>query len=134
LDKFSQRFGALSSTARGAVWMCLACLSFAGMAVMIRVIADELPPLEIGFFRSLFALLLMTPYALRMGPGIWQSTNHMAFAARGCTGAIFVMFFFSGVALIDVADAQALTFTTPLFGMMLAMLFLGVARSFVSTG
>ena len=107
------------------MWMCLGCLSFAGMAVMIRVIAEDLPPLEIGFFRSFFALLLMTPYALRVGPGIWRSGNHKALAARGCSGAIFVMFFFSGVALIDVADAQALTFTTPLFGMLLAMLFLG---------
>jgi len=105
--------------------MSLGASAFAGMAVMIRVIADELPPLEIGFFRSFIAFLLMTPYAIRTGPGIWRSVNHKAFLARGCTGAIFVMFFFSGVALIEVADAQALTFTTPLFGMMLAMFVLG---------
>ena len=105
--------------------MTLGALAFAGMAVMIRILADDLPPLEIGFFRSFIALLLMTPYAIRSGPGIWHSVNHKAFLARGITGATFVMFFFSGVALIEVADAQALTFTTPLFGMMLAMLFLG---------
>ena len=105
--------------------MALACLSFAGMAVMIRILADHVPPLEIGFFRSFFALLLMLPYALRTGPSIWRSRNHKAYAARGTTGAIFVMCFFPGVALMEIADAQALTFTTPLFGMMLAMLFLG---------
>jgi len=125
VTRIATRFGALPGTARGAVWMSVAGLSFAGMAVMIRVLADDLPPLEIGFFRAFIALLLMTPYALRAGLGIWRTGNHKALAARGCSGAIFVMFFFSGVALIDVADAQALTFTTPLFGMMLAMLFLG---------
>ena len=105
----------------------MGCLAFAAMVVLIRILADELPPLEIGFFRSFIALLLMIPYALRSGPGIWQSSNHKALIGRGITGATFVMLFFSGVALMEVADAQALTFTTPLFGMMLAMLFLGEA-------
>ena len=118
-------FATLPGTVRGAIWMASGCLSFAAMAVMVRVLAEEIPPLEIGFFRSVFALLLMTPYALRTGSTIWQSTNHKAFAARGVTGAIFVMCFFPGIALMEIADAQALTFTTPLFGMMLAMLFLG---------
>ena len=125
MNKISQRFGALPGTARGAIWMTLGALSFAGMAVMIRVIAVDLPPLEIGFFRSFFAFLLMIPYAVRIGPSVWHTENHKAFLARGTTGSIFVMLFFSGVALIEVADAQALTFTTPLFGMMLATLFLG---------
>lgn len=125
MSNISQRFEALPGVVRGAIWMSLACLSFAGMAVMIRILADRVPPLEIGFFRAFFALLLMTPYAIRIGPSIWKSKNHKAFAARGTTGAIFVMCFFPGVALMEIADAQALTFTTPLFGMMLAMLFLG---------
>ena len=125
MTRIAASFEALPGTLRGAIWMSFGALAFAGMAVMIRVIADDLPPLEIGFFRSFIALLLMIPYAVRTGPSIWQSVNHKAFLARGTTGSIFVMLFFSGVALIDVADAQALTFTTPLFGMMLAMLFLG---------
>jgi drug/metabolite transporter (DMT)-like permease len=127
VNRIAATFNALPGTVRGAIWMMLGCLSFAGMAVMLRVLAKEIPPLEVGFFRSVFALLLMVPYALRAGPTIWQSTNHKAFAARGVTGAIFVMCFFPGIALMEIADAQALTFTTPLYGMMLAMLFLGEA-------
>ena len=53
--------------------------------------------------------------------------NQKVFAARGVTGAIFIMCFFPGISLMEIADAQALTFTTPLFGMVLAMLFLGEA-------
>jgi len=107
--------------------MCLACLAFAGMAVLVRVIAKDLPPLEIAVFRALIALLLMTPYAIRVGRPIWHTTNQKVFAARGVTGAIFIMCFFPGISLMEIADAQALTFTTPLFGMVLAMLFLGEA-------
>lgn len=125
MSRFADSFGALPGGLRGAVWMGLACLSFAGMAVMIRVLAEDIPPLEIGFFRAFIALLLMTPYAVRTGPSIWRSGNHKVFAARGVTGATFIMCFFPGVALMEIADAQALTFTTPLFGMVLAMLFLG---------
>lgn len=105
--------------------MCMACASFALMALAVRLLATDIPPIEIGFFRAFFALILMVPYAIRTGPSIWQSKNHKAFIARGITGAGFVMFFFPGVALMELADAQALTFTTPLFGMFLAMLFLG---------
>ncbi|MDA1324966.1 MAG: DMT family transporter [Proteobacteria bacterium] len=118
-------FSALPGTVRAGVWMSLAGLSFAAMAVMIRVLAKEIPPLEIGFFRAFIAFLMMVPYAIRSGPGIWHSSNHKVFASRGVTGAIFIMCFFPGVALMEIADAQALTFTTPLYGMMLAMLFLG---------
>tara|TARA_B100000676_G_scaffold313207_1_gene392284 strand:- start:39950 stop:40861 length:912 start_codon:yes stop_codon:yes gene_type:complete len=117
-------FAELPPTARGAVWMCLACASFAAMAMTIRLLATDIPPIEIGFFRAFFAFLLMVPYAIRVGPSIWQSKNHKVFLARGMTGAGFVMFFFPGIALMEIADAQALTFTTPLFGMLLAMLFL----------
>ncbi len=95
------------------------------MALTVRFLATDIPPLEIGFFRAFLAFILMVPYAIRTGPSIWQSKNHKAFLARGITGAGFVMFFFPGVALMEVADAQALTFTAPLFGMVLAMLFLG---------
>jgi len=125
VNRIAAAFGALPGTIRGAIWMGLACLSFAGMAVMIRVLAVVMPPLEIGFFRAFIAFLLMVPYALRTGPGIWRSSNHKVFMSRGVTGAIFIMCFFPGVALMEIADAQALTFTTPLYGMMLAMLFLG---------
>ena len=125
LTTIASFFKDLPGTARGAVWMCLACISFALMALCVRILATDIPPLEIGFFRALFAFFLMVPYAIKTGPSIWQSKNHKAFIARGTTGAGFVMFFFPGVALMEIADAQALTFTTPLFGMMLAMLFLG---------
>ena len=125
MKRIASSFAVLPATARGAIWMCLACASFATMALAVRLLATDIPPLEIGFFRAFFAFVLMVPYAIRTGPSIWKSTNHKAFIARGITGAGFVMFFFPGVALMEIADAQALTFTTPLFGMLLAMLFLG---------
>ncbi len=125
MKRIASSFAVLPATARGAIWMCLACGSFATMALAVRLLATDIPPLEIGFFRAFFAFLLMVPYAIRTGPSIWKTTNHKAFLARGVTGAGFVMFFFPGVALMEIADAQALTFTTPLFGMLLAMLFLG---------
>ena len=110
--------------------MTLACLSFCGMAVLVRELAKDIPPLEIGFFRAFGGLLFMVPYALRAGKTIWQTENKKVYAARGCTGAIFIICFFPGVSLMEIADAQALTFTTPLFGFLLALFFLGENLSF----
>jgi len=125
VKRIASSFAILPATARGAIWMCLACASFATMALTIRLLATDIPPLEIGFFRAFFSFLLMVPFALRTGPSIWNSKNHKVYMVRGMTGAGFVMCFFPGVALMEIADAQALTFTTPLFGMMLAMMVLG---------
>jgi drug/metabolite transporter (DMT)-like permease len=70
-------------------------------------------------------LILMLPFAIRTGRVGLRTTNHKAFALRGVCGLAFLMTYFSGAALIPIAESQALTFTSPLWGALLAVLFLG---------
>lgn len=105
--------------------MAAAAAAFTVMTTLIREAATSVHPFEIAFFRALVNLLLMLPYAIRTGSVGLKTTNHKAFALRGVCGLAFLMTYFSGAALITVAESQALTFTSPLWGVLLAVLFLG---------
>ena len=105
--------------------MSAAAAAFTLMTTFIREAAKEVHPFEIAFFRALVNLILMLPFALRMGGGGLKTTNHKAFALRGVCGLGFLMTYFPGAALIPVAESQVLVFTAPLWGALLAVLFLG---------
>ena len=129
MRSIGRSFAMLPGPVRGAIWMCLACFFFAGMSMVARDLSadrsSELHGLEIAFFRSLAGLLLMLPYGFRAGRTIWKRSNQLLFVCRGATGAGFTLLYFPALAMIPIADAQALSFTTPLFGVLLASLFLG---------
>ena len=110
---------------RGGLYMMGAAASFTIMTALIRVIAQEIHPFEIGFFRTITNLILMIPFVLRTGPTIFQTEKHKVYALRGLIGVAFVMSYFSGAAMIPVSDSQALIFTSPLFAAALVVVFLG---------
>jgi len=115
----------LAPALRGGLYMMGAAASFTIMTALIRVIAQEIHPFEIGFFRTITNLILMVPFVLRTGPTVFQTENHKVYALRGLIGVAFVMSYFSGAAMIPVSDSQALIFTSPLFAAALVVVFLG---------
>jgi drug/metabolite transporter (DMT)-like permease len=114
----------LPAAIRGGLWMAAAAAAFTVMTTLIREAANGVHPFEIAFFRALVNLGLMLPFALRTGRAGLKTKNHKAFAVRGVCGLAFLMTYFSGAALIPVAESQALTFTSPLWGTLLAVFFL----------
>lgn len=110
---------------RGGLWMLAAALSFTLMTTLIREVAQEIHPFEVAFFRTVTNLLLILPFAIRTGRSVFTTANHRLYALRGLVGVVFLMTFFTGAAMIQVSDSQALIFTAPLFTTVLAVLFLG---------
>jgi drug/metabolite transporter (DMT)-like permease len=119
------RFTAAPPVVRGAFWMICAAASFTIMTALVRKMAGEIHPFEIGFVRVVTNLVLMLPFAFRARSGLFQSTNHKAYALRGVIGFAFVMTYFPGAGMISVPESQALIFTSPLWATLLAVLFLG---------
>lgn len=105
--------------------MAAAAASFTMMTALIRQAATGVHPFEIAFFRALINLVLMIPFALRAGRAGLKTNNHKAFLLRGVCGLAFLVTYFLGAALIPIADSQVLTFTSPLWAALLAVLFLG---------
>jgi drug/metabolite transporter (DMT)-like permease len=119
------RVSNLPAVVRGGLWMTGAAASFTVMTTLIRQTATDIHPIEIAFFRALVNLFLMIPFVLRTGYTGLKTSNHKFFLLRGACGFGFLMTYFPGAALIPVADSQVLVFTSPLWGALLAVLFLG---------
>ena len=95
--------------------MTAAAFFFSLMSTLVRVASADLPPLEVAFFRNLFALAAMLPWMLSSGfPGL--DTSHLRLhLTRAVIGVFAMWLWFTSLALVPLADAVALSFTMPLF-------------------
>lgn len=124
--------GTLTSLARempapvcGAAWMLLGAAAFAVTTALIRVCADALHPFEVAFFRNLFGLVLLLPWLARRGIGTLRTRRIGVYALRAAIGLAAMLCWFTGIAMMPIAEATALSFTSPLFASLAAVLALG---------
>jgi len=101
-------------------------VTFAIMGTLVRLLSGELDPLQIAFFRNLFSIFVIVPILFHVGlraairtsrPGLHLVRSVVSLTAMYC---LFIAF-----ARMPIADATALTFTSPLFATMGAALVLG---------
>jgi drug/metabolite transporter (DMT)-like permease len=104
-----------------------ASLCFAVMNGIIRYLGADLhvDPLEIVFFRNLFAFLAMTPWLARQGIAVMRTDKLPLLGVRVFWGFISMVAWFSSLAIMPLANAMALSFTAPLFAAVAAVLMLG---------
>ncbi len=120
----SAAFQRLSPPVQGAIWGVLGSFFFAGMVVCIRLLADDLPAFEIVFFRNLFGFAFMAPWFLTVGLATFKNSNHRLYSWRAAIGLGSMLCWFTGVANLPMAEATALSFTTPLFATVAAVFIL----------
>lgn len=95
------------------------------MTGIVRLLAEDLPPLQIVFFRNLVSFLLMLPWLAISGWSVMRTTHHRLYLGRSLLALVSMFCFFTGVALLPLNDATALSFTAPLFTTIAAVLLLG---------
>lgn len=103
-----------------------ALIAMFGMAALalnhslVRVVTQELDPLQVSALRFLWALPLMLPWLLR-GRGVSLRTRRhgLHFAAASLT-VIMTAGFFIALSQMPLAEATALNFTAPLFTTLIA--------------
>ena len=95
--------------------MTAAAFFFALMNALVRMATADLPPLEVAFFRNLFAVASMLPWMLSSGFPAFYTRHFRLHLARAVVGVIAMGFWFTSLALVPLADAVALNFTMPLF-------------------
>lgn len=112
-------------TLRAALWIVAMVLSFTAMVVCVRLLADTISSFELVFLRSVFGLVFMLAVLMRRGglPRIRTRRlgTHFVRAALTYLG---VAAWFYALARMELAEAVALHFTLPLFGIVFAMVFL----------
>ncbi len=114
-----------SAVPQAVAYMAAACAFFALMNVCVRLAHQSgMDTLQIVFFRNLFALLTMVPWLVATGFRGARTRRFGAHMRRALLGMTAMIFWFSSVALLPLAEATALNFTFPLFGTILAALIL----------
>ncbi len=109
---------------RAALLMLGSTLLFALMAIVIRLASPSLHTFEIAFFRNFFGLLAALPLLVRHGPGLLR-TEHLSRYFVRCLfgiGAMFASFWALGH--LPLAQAVSLTYSSPLFVTIAAVIFL----------
>ncbi len=124
-DLTSARLKPLSAPLQGALYMTAAAFCFSIMNIAIRIVSAELDPLEIAFFRNLFALLFMLPWLAHAGLAGLATRRLGTHLWRAAMGMLAMVCWFYSIALLPLAEAVALNFTVPLFATAGAALFLG---------
>lgn len=114
-----------SPVARACLLMLVVAACNAIDTAIIRVVARELHPLEIGFFRNLFSLILILPWLYRVGPDVFRTSRPGLHALRAVVKLAALVTLFYAISIMPLADVTAIAFTAPLFVAIGAVLFLG---------
>jgi drug/metabolite transporter (DMT)-like permease len=108
----------------GPAWMVLACVAFASLWVLIRLLAEALHPFAIVVWRNALGLLWLLPMLLA-AQGLLRRDRLKGHAMRATSGTIATFATFYAVATAPLAEVLAINYSAPLFATLGAMLFLG---------
>ncbi len=103
-----------------------ALIAMFGMAALalnhslVRVVTQELDPLQVSALRFLWALPLMLPWMLRGRGTLLRTQRHRLHFATATLTVIMTAGFFIALSQMPLAEATALNFTAPLFTTLIA--------------
>ena len=124
MSRIATAFNALPAIVRGPLWMIMGGLSLILLAIVIRHLQSKYHVLEMIFLRSVISFLLILPWALRQRRRELTTKRLPLHIFRNGIHYLGNIGWFVGVTLVSLADLQALQFTTPLFTIILAAIFL----------
>ncbi|MFA7291927.1 MAG: DMT family transporter [Rhodocyclaceae bacterium] len=97
-----------------SLWMVVASILFAAMGVCVKLAADTFSAPEIVFYRSVISLalmfLLVRLHRIPLATPHWRNQLF-----RGASGFVSLLLFFYAIALLPLATAVTLNYTSPLF-------------------
>lgn len=110
---------------RAVLLMTASTVLFGLMAVCIRLASSQLHPFEIAFFRNLFGFVFTLPLLYRAGFGILRTQKLPLYLLRCAIGMVGMLAGFWAIVHLPLAQAVALSYSTPLFVTIGAVLVLG---------
>ena len=109
-----------------AAWLMLgSTLSFGFMALAIRYATAYVPTQEVAFFRNAFGLLALLPMLLRPGRSPLKTQQLPRYFMRSAIGLASMLCAFWALGHLPMAQAVSLSYSTPLFVTIAAVLWLG---------
>ncbi len=116
---------ALATPARAALLMLASTMAFGLMAIAIRYATRYVPTQEVAFFRNAFGLLALLPMLLRPGRAPLKTQQLPRYFVRSAIGLGSMLCAFWALGHLPLAQAVSLSYSTPLFVTIAAVLWLG---------
>ena len=110
---------------RAVLLMTASTVLFGFMAVCIRLASQQLHAFEVAFFRNLFGFVFTLPLLFRHGPGMLRTNKLPLYFFRCCIGIVSMLSGFWAIAHLPLAQAIAISYSTPIFVTIGAVFFLG---------
>ncbi|CAN5139695.1 DMT family transporter [soil metagenome] len=119
-------FSRLSPNTQGAIWVLMSGVTFVAMTTLVKHLSGDYPSHVQNFYRQTGSLIVAIPFMLR-------NPTQVLFVPRRTMPALFVRSLLATVGMIlllytyeamPMAEANALSFTRPLWVVLLAALFL----------
>jgi drug/metabolite transporter (DMT)-like permease len=114
----------MGNVPRAMLWMLASGLLFTCLNALLRALAQQLDPFVAQFLRYGAGLLVMLPFILRAGLAAYRPKGLGGQLWRGAVHTAGLLLWFIAVPHVPLAEMTALGFTTPLFIMFGAILFL----------
>ncbi len=124
MDLTRHRAGRLDPTVQGLLWSMAAGLCFVLLNTMTRYLTTQIPPLQSQFLRYLCGVIVLLPLVWRSGYAAWKPRNVRGQFVRGFVHTSGLAIWFTAIPHISLADTTAIGFTTPIFIMLGAWIFL----------
>jgi drug/metabolite transporter (DMT)-like permease len=113
-----------STVMRAALLMLASTLFFGLMAVTIRYASRTLPTFEIAFWRNAFGLMALLPLLLRSGASL-RTHQLPKYLLRSTIGIGSMLCSFWAIGHLPLSQAISLSYSTPLFVTIAAVIWLG---------
>jgi len=110
---------------RAALLMLGSTLAFGLMAIAIRYATRYVPTQEVAFFRNAFGLLALLPMLIRPGSAPLKTQQLPRYVLRSAIGLASMLCAFWAIGHLPISQAISLSYSTPLFVTIAAVLWLG---------
>lgn len=109
----------------GIFWMLLHCTNLSIMSIMVRICSEEgLPIIEIFFISTLISFFCMVIWAIYTKGKELHINKPVLYILRAVLSIVGMSLWFYVLKVIPLTEATALNYTTPLFAVIAAILFL----------
>ena len=100
-----------------------ATLLAAVMNSVARHVMETVDPIELVFFRNLFAFFFVIPMLMRVGLGPLKTQRIGMHLGRAGLNVVNMMVWFTAISLAPLAEVTALGFSAPIFATILSVVF-----------
>ncbi len=124
MNKLTRYLASLPDNTRGAVTLLMAAAGFSVMALLIKLAGSALHVTQVIFVRQLIILAIMAPGLRKNFPAAIKTKQPLMHLARVSAALVAMLFGFTAVINMPLADATAIGFAKSLFVTIFAIFLL----------